>query len=238
MKRKLATVIPTESVIPAVEPGSNHSNNKKGFTLIEVLISMTIFVTFISIMINSYTSIVRGQREANDYRVMYAEARNIFDTLVREFRDGMVDYGEYSDSALGIWGGQSDIILVSKDATTKTRIYLNGEDLKINKYQLPLFGDPNDMSIFDSFEDLQLNNKIKVTNFKIYVTPAIDPYDPKYITYDVNQFHPMVTIYAKFSKEISPGKEPFVIDMQTSVSSRIYNQVYPIIDYSTDEEEA
>ena len=65
---------------------------KSGFTLIEMLVAMAIFVVFVGILVNSYSSIVKAYHEANDYRKMYVEARDIFETLTRELRDGMVDY--------------------------------------------------------------------------------------------------------------------------------------------------
>ena len=54
---------------------------KRGFTLVEMLIAMSIFVIFITVLMSSYTSLIRAQREANNYRQLYAEAREIFDTI-------------------------------------------------------------------------------------------------------------------------------------------------------------
>ena len=67
--------------------------NHKGFTLIEMLIAMTIFVTFIGILMSSYTSIVRAQRDANDYRETYVKARQVFDLLKIGFMSEFDDNG-------------------------------------------------------------------------------------------------------------------------------------------------
>ena len=200
--------------------------NNKGFTLVEMLISMTIFSAFVGILITSYTGIVKSQREANEYRVMYVEGRHVFETLVQELREGMVDYAFYAEGEL--LGERSDIRLVSKDARTFTKInyYANNAVVSLSKARL----DPNQEAgkgqpVFG--ESQKLNDKVRVSDFKIYVSPVIDPYNEDYVEYDANQFHPKVTIYAKFEREFSDGRN-YTMDLQTTVSSRVYNQVYEV----------
>lgn len=205
---------------------------KKGFTLVELLVAMTIFVAFIGILIGSYTSIVRAQREANEYRIMYSESRQVFETLVFNLRDGMVDYAAYSGSQIA---GQplSELTLISKDGLRQTEIFYNDETVKIKQGSLAPDTRPciNAAYLFD--DPVVLNSEaLKVTDFQIFVAPIIDPYALENFDKHGNQFHPMVTVYAKFEREYPGGKEPFVINLQTTVSSRIYNQIY-----STDTDE-
>lgn len=207
---------------------------KKGFTLVELLVAMTIFVAFVGILIGSYTSIVRAQRQANEYRIMYSEARQVFETLVFNLRDGMVDYGYYGTQ--GILGNPLDeIVLISKDALRRTKISYDAGTGQVSMERGRLQPDTrpciNAAYLFDP--PVALNSEaLKVTNFKIYVVPVIDPYALENFDKHGNQFHPFVTIYAEFTREYPGGKEPFVINLQTTVSSRIYNQVY-----STDKDE-
>lgn len=201
---------------------------KKGFTLVELLVAMTIFVAFIGILIGSYTSIVRAQREANEYRIMYSEARQVFETLVFNLRDGMVDYAAYTGSVVS---GQplSELTLISKDASRRTKINYNNGTGKVSIEQGRLQPDTrpciNAAYLFDAPVVLN-SDELKVTDFKVYVAPVIDPYALENFDKHGNQFHPMVTIYAEFTREYPGGKEPFVINLQTTVSSRIYNQIY------------
>ena len=188
--------------------------------MIEMLIAMAIFVTFTGILINSYTSIVRAQRDSNDYRVLYSEARHVFDVLTHELREGMVDYGrlEYCNAPLVY--GQEAIYLVSKDASVFTNVYRDEEDGKIMLSKQSSENDPWS-------DPMELNSsEVTVKDFKIYVTPAVDPYNSSFVTDDAYQIHPKVTIYANFEKELTSGKI-FNIDLQTTISSRIYNQIYP-----------
>lgn len=71
---------------------------KKGFTLIELMISMVIFVIFLGVVSNSYVSIVRAQRQANEVRKIYSDLRNMIQTLNEEIRLGAIDYDCYPNS--------------------------------------------------------------------------------------------------------------------------------------------
>jgi prepilin-type N-terminal cleavage/methylation domain-containing protein len=189
--------------------------NKSGFTLIELLVAMGIFVVFIGILISSYGSLIRAYAEANQYREVYVEARDVFETLVREIRDGMVDY-DFMKSNPG-----TGLILISKDGLYRTEVVYN-ED----KEQLTL--KKNLVSIAEESTDNLLNNNIHVTDFEYYVSPSFDPYDEANYKWD-NAFQPMVTIYAKFEYDNDDGNsliEGQSFDLQTTITSRIYNQVY------------
>ena len=84
----------------------------------ELMIAMTIFVVFTGILINSYSAIVKAQRGANDYRILYTEARTVFDTLTEDFRNNTVNYCTYN-AALA---ENDEIFLISKDALRETHI--------------------------------------------------------------------------------------------------------------------
>ncbi len=197
--------------------------NKKGFTLVEMMVAMAIFVTFTTVLIGSYTNIVRSQREANEYRVMYVEARRVFETIVQELRDGMVDYAHYSSGALS--GAQKELFLVSRDAMAKSQIVFNEDTGVVQLSKGKLFSNQVPGQDPTILNPVSLNSEVKVKNFRVYVSPVIDPYDQQYAAYDLNQFHPKVTVYAEFERELSNGKT-YTMDLQTTVSSRIYNQVY------------
>lgn len=204
--------------------------NRKGFTLIEVLVSLAIFVIFTSIIINSYSSIIASQKKANEYRALYAEARQVFETLVSEFREGVVDYGSYKGT---VNSALDDIWLVSKDAEVKTRFFLEEEDvngepvsfLKMGKGEVNEFS-PDTLPTFDQARKLN-SSRFNIKEISFLATPAIDPYDDYYVNYDSNQFHPKVTIYMVMETNVE-GVEDFEIELQTTVSSRVYHQVYPV----------
>ncbi|MBI4975600.1 prepilin-type N-terminal cleavage/methylation domain-containing protein [Candidatus Peregrinibacteria bacterium] len=192
-----------------------------GFTLVEVLVAMSIFVIFVGVLISSYTSIVKSQYDTNDYRVMYSEARKVFETVVGEFRKGMVDYGNesYSCSGIAFSQGVENIYLIDKDAVSRTRLYKDGDFVKIAEKSSENQSFPEGVALNSS--------RIKVMDFKVYVYPSVDPYDQRYAGSDSYQFHPLITVFATFEKNRNTG-ENFKVSFQTSVSSRIYDQVYQI----------
>lgn len=210
---------------------------QKGFTLVELLIAMSIFVIFVGILMNSYTSIVRAQREANDYRVMYAEARRVFDTVVQELREGTVDYwnAEYGfgNNPSVFINEIESLYLVSKDGRSYSHIrYIPAEESEDSYGKIQLSKNsllPNqfpgvDRPVFSDYIDLN-TSEVNVADFEVYVYPFVDPYSDKYVKDDVFQFHPMVTVFASFEKEKAVG-EPYKVDFQTTISSRVYNQIY------------
>jgi len=190
-----------------------------GFTLVEMLVAIAVFTIFIGVILTTYTGIVRAQREANDFREVYVEARDTFDYIINELRDGMVDYQFYGGR---LHGSVSELSLISKDGLFRTtfRFKNSGDDegiLFVKRQRLDgagnVFGDSG------SFDEFALNPNFRMDEFKFYVSPAVDPYDQLNFSNDLNQFQPKVSIVASF--EDFEG-----LDLQTSISSRIYNQVY------------
>ena len=191
---------------------------KSGFTLIEVLVAMSIFVVFVGILINSYSSIVRAYNQANDYRKMYVEARDIFDAIKQELRDSVYDYA---------FEGNEGNVLISKDGQYRTKINHSDNNLSIEKCSLSEGLEIGDIGAYGVCEDERLNLDLEVTEFKFLASPIKDPYNDKNIVNNNVQFQPMIHVYAKF-KYVDYFGDESSFDLQTSVSSRIYNQVYEV----------
>jgi prepilin-type N-terminal cleavage/methylation domain-containing protein len=170
---------------------------KKGFTLIEILVAMSIFVVFTSILINSYTNIVKAQRAANEYRVVYSEARYVFDKVVDEIRNSSIVYGNLAD-----YRDFDRVYLLGKDDGEVSQIVFDGKNVLYQK------------GLGDS---VNLNSeRIVIKEFKIYISPGKDPYNFENAYDNRVQFQPKVTVYADFEN----------FDMQTTVSSKVYNESF------------
>lgn len=76
------------------------NNYKKGFTLVELLIAMSIFMVFMLVVSNSFIDIVRAQKSTNETRAMYSELRNLIDLVNNEMREGSVDFFCYNQDIL------------------------------------------------------------------------------------------------------------------------------------------
>ena len=75
---------------------------KKGFTIIELMVSLTI-LTFLSLgtarIYLNYTASTRDLKAAN---LLYEEARFLMEKIVREVRLGAIDYEQYFNKNLAI----------------------------------------------------------------------------------------------------------------------------------------
>jgi len=170
---------------------------QKGFTLVELLISMSIFVIFMGVLINSYTAIVRSQREANDYRIMYVEAREIFETVSAELKNAAINYNQI---AVSFNGAVQDLEFISKDGLVKNEIRYDESEGIVYLNDEPLNGE-----------------EVKVTDFAFYVSPKMDPYAQENVQWASLQFQPKVTVVAKFERE------KYELNLRTTISSRFYN---------------
>ncbi len=180
---------------------------KQGFTLVEMLIAMTVFLIFIGVVMNSYFGIVRSMHEANEYRIMYAEARHVFDRLSDEIRNSAIIYYE----AVSYQSGIDKLRLMATDGSYQKTFEYDGENLVLSDGE------------FES-EPYQLNSdEVKISDLKFYVSPAKDPYNPQNTAASNLQFQPKVTITATFVRELS-GNKTYSFELQTTVSSRFYSQ--------------
>ena len=187
----------------------------KGFTLIEMLVAMSIFVIFIGVLISSYTDIVKSQQEANDYRVLYSDARRVFDKLTEEIRGSAVYYAEGTDYT----NVNESLKLVSLDGQGEVVFEYNGEEGEL------WFGEAvkgiveNEYSLIGSGD-----SRISVSEFNVFVSPVDDPYKEENVFADGIQFQPKVTVFATFEMERRKGGSPYSVDLQTTISSRFYTE--------------
>ncbi len=127
------------------------SSTRKAFTLVELLVSIAIFVTFLGVVALSYIGIVRSQRAADQVRKMYSDVRSFTESLAQDMRLGTIDYDCYGTSisssacpenADGITtSAASYLAIVNKDQTQKVIYWFDASDknngkLKVKRYQI------------------------------------------------------------------------------------------------------
>lgn len=191
---------------------------QKGFTLIEMMVAMAIFVAFVGVLIGSYSDIVKSQQEANDYRVLYSEARRIFDKITEEVRNGSIYYGivDYRNA-------NESLVLISMDSDRQVVFEYDENEGNI------WFGEEVSQVSNEYLLVSPENDRISVTDFNVFVSPVDDPYKLENVFKDGLQFQPKVTVFATFEMERRKGGTPYSIDLQTTVSSRSYSAL-PTID--------
>lgn len=202
---------------------------RKGFTLVEMLVAIGIFSVFMGVLMTSYMSVVKGLRGAEEYRIMYADARNIFDTILENGRNSTV-YGCGDNTEFSI---NNQISFCSTDGVKKVTF----------KYEAGNPGERDEEKTFGTLtmtnwkkDDLlivgsgyaqdgspvELNTKTKGINVKSFsfdVFPKTDPFSSGYEG-DI-PYQPVVIVKATFEKESASGST-YVLPLETAISLRTY----------------
>lgn len=196
------------------------TRRRSAFTLLELIISITIFVIFIGFVMAAYLTFHRSQREVAITRGMLLEAESIFNLIGDELQDFKIHYDYYeTESYLGESNGRTleleELVLVSPDGEDFRRFYWE-EDPEVE-------GDANLFYMQNDGEPLQLNGEGSSVDFiRFRVFPDDNPYeienqsDP-----DFPHFQPQIRIQMTLSRA-GGGEEDVTLDLQTSFTSRFY----------------
>jgi prepilin-type N-terminal cleavage/methylation domain-containing protein len=209
--------------------------NKKAFTLIELMISMVVFIIIMGIVGSSFTSIVRAQKETNEIRRMYSEVRTMVDLISEEARLGTIDYGCYGQAVayssvcpqvLGsiVNGRTNYLALVRQDGLQKTIFKYDPEVKRVSmvKYEKTAGGGWKFASGYTDFRAVT-GDAVSVEKMAFAINPDVDPYSQTNYAVNGKQFQPRVTIFMNVQNG-KGSKSEFNIDLQTTVSSRVYNR--------------
>ncbi|MDD3066998.1 MAG: prepilin-type N-terminal cleavage/methylation domain-containing protein [Candidatus Gracilibacteria bacterium] len=74
---------------------SHQLRSKKGFTLVETLVAISIFLTVMGISVSLFTDTIASNRRVEVSRLLYEESRIALERVAKEVRRGTVDYEEY-----------------------------------------------------------------------------------------------------------------------------------------------
>ncbi|MFC1655767.1 PilW family protein [Patescibacteria group bacterium] len=219
------------------------AKTQKGFTLIEVLVALSIFVIFVTSMSTTYLHIARSQREANSIRAMYSDLRYVMTILSDEARAKTVDYACYSSNALAgsfstkcndvrASAGSVDYLALIDRASSNRTIFIveeNNEDVKdLKVFKEHKTFDNNGLETWVANEGYTAGyqpialDTVKLEGLEFEIAPLADPFDPDNVACGPVQFQPSVTVNAAISG-VTPDTDDFRLDIQTSLSSRVYN---------------
>lgn len=209
-----------------------------GFTLIEMVIAMGIFIMFLGVVFSSYIQISNAQKRANLNREAVSEAREILSYISQEAKEKAVDYSCYTDSTVfcfdGIQGNEvNQISLISKDGLERTIISkkLNEET---KNYEITTLTQVR-QSTLRNWESAEISQEtplhsenIQIQSARFEITPNADPFEANFETAsnDQIQYQPALNVVLNVKRRQKTDiEEPdeFPIVLQTSISSRIYN---------------
>lgn len=218
------------------------SLNKPAFTLLEMIIAITVFTIFIGFAISTYLTFHRADQEALAMRSLMLEAQGTMDLLISSIKENAIDYDEFyaegstlsenifngfqSNYFTNFTSGESHVLndatlaLLSPDGKIRT-VFIWDEDTEtLNLYTTEADEEGN----LTTSELSQLHNdttRVTYVNFRIF--PDENPYALTSADQaeDSQYYQPTVQIEMTFAM---PGRiqEEVTVDFQTSVTSRFY----------------
>ncbi|MCK9272162.1 type II secretion system GspH family protein [Candidatus Gracilibacteria bacterium] len=88
--------------------------NKKAFTLIELILAITILSIIMLSIFVIYANIIESNKKLELSRILQENARNITETIAREVREKGIDFGYYNTYTQNINYGSGNTILAVK----------------------------------------------------------------------------------------------------------------------------
>lgn len=206
------------------------NQNRKGFTLIEMVISLGIFMLFLTAIFGTYIRITGLQQKTNLSREAIAEAREVMSYISDEIKDKAIDYSCYKalfPCVNGISGNNvEEISLISKDGLQRT-IIKKIHDSETGKIYLTSLNQArtnlaNQQWIDQAQESKLHSDTLEFRDVIFQITPNQDPFsnDIEIASRDDLQFQPVMHINLNVAQ---PESEDGKVILETSVSSRIYN---------------
>jgi len=203
--------------------------DRPGFTLIEMLISLGIFMMFMSAILGSYIQISTLQQKTNLKRENIAETREVLDYITQKAKEKAIDYSCYQSATCpnGFVGNTvEEISLISKDGLDRTIIrkqfdsntqetYLSSEEQHRDT--------PKNQLWTSSIAKRLHSPNLKFQNITFQISPNQDPFSDNLsvITNNALQYQPILHINLNLKRNNSENPEPIIFE--TSISSRLYH---------------
>jgi prepilin-type N-terminal cleavage/methylation domain-containing protein len=174
----------------------NKKINKKGFTLVEMLISTSVFVLVALASLSIYSETLRASQETLSLTRIQQEAQLLMQVMAKKVRTSRVDYDYYSgidadgDNDLALVDTLGDEYIFKKDTNTLLVSVNGGDDVYI----------PAD--------------HVSIDSFKVYINPTTNPYSLD----EPPASQPYVTIVMEISA--SKGRQENSLTVQQTIPQR------------------
>jgi prepilin-type N-terminal cleavage/methylation domain len=201
--------------------GDKKTRIRRGFTLIEALITMAIFSVMMIAFSDIYTQNMRYARQIIVRAKLQADARASLEALARAIRVSNIDYSYYAGTLPA--QPMTTLALVNPRTGDNSRIWLDATPSEC-------YNDGNsciNVTTDNGLTWAPLSPKgVSLDNLKFYVTPSRDPYNFNQSTgqYD-SSAQPVITIVAKFHGQGLSATDTagqWVYALQTTVTPRLY----------------
>jgi hypothetical protein len=174
----------------------------------EIVVATTIFATVLTMMLVLFNYTLQINRRVDALRQSAQSTRNFMEFLVREIRNGKIDYvTSYNNCQPDYFSQKNGSLAIVNRAGELECFYANGNNLFIEKAGINSQINP-------------VNLSINTSTFRFIVRPSADahPADPPF-----PGIQPFVTIMAEFTTTVPGVDKPVIIPYETTVSPDIYD---------------
>lgn len=196
-------------------------HNSAGFTLIEILVSMVIFVSVSGAIIGTYNYILRLNQRAQAVRLASDNARFIMEYLTREIRNGKILYTNRPSicGSAAYSGANAFLAITNIDGENECFYQGNNSGTSIVSAGTRLWVQKVSGGV--SLSSTPVNGTdVNIRNVKFFVQPTTDPYASGSTRQE------SVTIVGIVESNLG-AKDKVTIPFQTSVSLPLYDIPQP-----------
>src|SRR3989344_4024296 len=200
---RMSRIVKNQNLNPHSEHSDGylgHSGRQSGFSLIEALVSATIFAIAATSITGVYLSVQRLNQAARSLTAVQQNARFVMEDISKIVRNGQIDYAVYGGTVPQPY--TEALYLIDRDGT-HVRITRPGFNLGLIKN--------------GNFTDYT-GDEVQVLVFRVYIWPPTDPFATTGTPPDEQ---PTVTVFLDLQSHLNPR---FVerAQIQTTVATRQY----------------
>lgn len=204
-----------------MEKFKNNQNNQKGFTLVEVMVSVGIFTIIMLISINAILSVNNVYRKSRSMRSAIDNLSFIMEDMARNIRLG------HSYRCVNIIGSGGGDIADSVIEDTKDGFGCKG--IALEPFWNPIKGDPGDQlvyvldedSIFKSIAGGNSDNFNPMNSVDVLIDQNISGFDVFGAEFSDDQTQPTVVIRLAGRAVSNNGRNSTDFNLQITVSQRL-----------------
>jgi len=186
---------------------SNIQNNQSGFTLVEMLVAIAIFVTSLTAVSAIFMYSNKSQRATEVISEVQSDARFALEVMAQQIRKSSIDYA--SSQYGGIIDSNPEEVLVLRDSNNNQVWFRRSASSGRGIIEMSENG--------TAWVDLTPPD-IKIDLLKFYISPSEDPFSSN----PNSNKQPLVTIVMASSSTDYAGENIVPAFLQTTVSSRQY----------------
>lgn len=194
------------------------SQAQQGFTLVEMMVAITVFATATVMITNLFLVFNRAQRRAEASQNIQSDARQVLATMVDRVRSGEIDYAYY---ATPVANPETELAIVASDGFS---YLIRRSDTDFANTVCPTAASTPCLEISNdggATFSAMTSESLKVVGVQFYISPVESPLtesSPGVYAYDEQ---PRVTMVIGLQGTSSHAAEQGTTFVQTTVSSRV-----------------